>query len=184
MQGKFLLLQGRLIGVKNILEVGTLGGYSTIWLANTSPDVRVTTIEVNEHHAEVARQNFKAAGVADRVEVVVGPGVEVLPKIAAEVEAGTRPRFGLTFIDADKDNNWFYFDLAVKISYPRSVIFVDNVVRRGTTADAEAAKHDPKIQGSRVVIENAGKDSRVDSVVLQTVGEKSYDGFLMAVVKD
>ncbi|KAJ1546911.1 hypothetical protein HK096_004522 [Nowakowskiella sp. JEL0078] len=181
--GKFLQLQARVLGVKNILEVGTLGAYSTIWLANAAPDVTVTTIEVNEAHAAVARDNLKNAGLANRVEVIVGSAVDVFPRLIEEVSKGIRKPFGLIFIDADKENNWYYFENSIKISVPRTLIIVDNVVRNGTLINDTLAKEDSRIRGAREVIEKAGKDERVDSVVLQTVGEKSYDGFLISVVK-
>ncbi|KAF2257171.1 S-adenosyl-L-methionine-dependent methyltransferase [Trematosphaeria pertusa] len=179
-QGKFLQLQARLARAKNILELGTLGGFSTLWLAHASPDVKVTSVEVDPHHAEVARANFKNAGVADRVDVRLGPGVEVLPKIAEEVKQGKHGKFQLVFIDADKENNWNYVDMALGMCEPGACIIVDNVVRKGQLANEGG---DERIQGARRVVENIGKDARLDGVVIQTVGEKSYDGFLMAVVK-
>jgi predicted O-methyltransferase YrrM len=165
---------------KNILEVGTLGGYSTIWLANASPDVRVTSVEVDKHHAEVARSNVQHAGVADRVEVRLGPGIEVLPQLVEEVKNGKRDKFQFVFIDADKQNNWNYVDIALGMCDPGACIIVDNVVRRGQLAKDVT---DPAVVGARKVVENIGKDDRLDGVVMQTVGEKSYDGFLFAVVK-
>lgn len=183
-QGKFLMLQARLQRVKNVVEVGTLGGYSSIWFAHASPDIRITTIEVNEHHAAVARENLKFAGVDDRVEVIVGSGVDVMAKLVDEVNAGKRDRFGLAFIDADKENNWNYFNHAANMSTPGACLIVDNVVRQGSLADAEFAKTNSRTAGSRLLVENVGKDDRADAVVMQTVGEKSYDGFLMAVVRD
>ncbi|KAF2756219.1 O-methyltransferase [Pseudovirgaria hyperparasitica] len=182
-QGKFLQLQCKLIGARNVLEVGTLGGYSSIFLAATSPEIRVVTVEVNEHHAAVARENIAAAGYADRVEVIVGAGRDVLPELLANVNAGKREKFDFVFIDADKPNNWFYFDTAVKMCRPRAQIIVDNVIRGGRLANPEAFE-DPSVAGSREVIEKVGRDPRVDAVALQTVGEKSYDGMLITVVKD
>lgn len=179
-QGKFLQLQARLLKAKNILEVGTLGGYSTIWLANASPDVRVISIEVDEHHAKVARNNIKRTGVADRVDVRLGAGVEVLPKIVEEVKQGKLGEFQLVFIDADKENNWNYVDTAIGLCEPGACIIVDNVVRKGQLAhDTD----DPRVMGARRVVENVGKDDRLDGVVVQTVGDKNYDGFLIAVVQ-
>jgi predicted O-methyltransferase YrrM len=179
-QGKYLQLQARLIRAKNILEVGTLGGYSTIWLANSTPDVKVTTVEVDAHHAEVARANIKNAGVADRVEVRLGLGIEVLPQLAQEVKDGKQAKFQFVFIDADKENNWNYVEVAIGMCDPGACIIVDNVVRKGKVAqDTE----DPRVAGARRVIENIGKDDRLEGIVLQTVGEKNYDGFLFAVVK-
>ncbi|KAF2639427.1 O-methyltransferas-like protein family 3 [Massarina eburnea CBS 473.64] len=179
-QGKFLKLQAQLVRAKNVLEVGTLGGYSTIWLANASPDIKVTTVEVDAHHAEVAKANFEHAGVAEKVEVKLGPGIEVLPKLAQEVQEGKREKFQLVFIDADKENNWSYVDTAIGMCDSGAAIIVDNVVRKGRLTQTDG---DSGIQGARKVIENVGKDDRLDGVVVQTVGEKNYDGFLLAIVK-
>lgn len=179
-QGKYLKLQAQFVKAKNILEVGTLGGYSTIWLANASPDVKVTTVEVNSHHAEVAKANLAHAGVADRVDVQLGPGIEVLPKLAEEVAQGKRGKFQLVFIDADKENNWNYVNTAIAMSDPGAAIIVDNVVRKGNLADPNG---NAQVQGARKVVEEVGKDERLDGVVVQTVGDKNYDGYLIAVVK-
>lgn len=178
-QGKYLQLQARLLKAKNILEVGTLGGYSTIWLANAGPDVKVISVEVDEHHAKVARSNIEHAGVADRVDVRLGPGVDVLPKIVEQVKQGQLGKFQLVFIDADKENNWSYVDTALEMCEPGACIIVDNVVRKGQLAQD---LDDPRIAGARRVVERVGKDSRLDGVVVQTVGDKNYDGFLIAVV--
>tara|TARA_R110002003_G_scaffold9_33_gene663 strand:- start:6434 stop:7144 length:711 start_codon:yes stop_codon:yes gene_type:complete len=179
-QGKYLQLQARLIRAKDILEVGTLGGYSTIWLANATPDTHVTSVEVDQHHAEVARANIKNAGVEGRVEVRLGPGLEVLPQLAEEVKSGKRDKFQFVFIDADKENNWNYVDIALGMCEPGACIIVDNVVRKGQLAKDTS---DPRIAGARRVVENIGKDDRLEGVVVQTVGDKNYDGFLFAVVK-
>jgi predicted O-methyltransferase YrrM len=179
-QGKYLQLQARLIRAKNILEVGTLGGYSTIWLANATPDVIVTSVEVDEHHAKVARANIANAGLADRVEVCLGPGINVLPQLAQEIKSGRREKFQFIFIDADKENNWNYVDMAIGMSDPGACIIVDNVVRKGQLA---SPSDDPRIAGARRVVENIGKDDRLEGVVVQTVGDKDYDGFVFAVVK-
>lgn len=181
-QGKFLMLQARVLRAARVLEVGTLGGYSTIWLASARKGIKVTTVEINEHHRDVAQANLQHAGVGERVESLLGPGMEVLPRLLEEVKAGKRGTFDMVFIDADKVNNWGYFDLAVQMARPGACIIVDNVVRRGMLADEEAAKTNVNVQGSRKVVENAGKDSRVDAVVIQLVGEKNYDGFLVATV--
>jgi predicted O-methyltransferase YrrM len=182
-QGKFLQIQAKILNAKHILEVGTLGGYSTIFLANASPETKVTTVEVSEKHAQVARENLEQAGVGDRVEILLGGGLEVLPKLLEEVKAGKRPQWDFVFIDANKSSNWDYFDTAAKMSRPGACIIVDNVVRRGTLVDEEKIHTDENVIGSRKVITNAGKDDRVDSVVIQMVGEKSYDGFLITVLK-
>ncbi|RMZ77743.1 hypothetical protein DV737_g4190, partial [Chaetothyriales sp. CBS 132003] len=179
-QGKFLALHCRAAGVTHALEVGTLGGYSAIWVASENPQLKVTTVEYNQHHVEVARENIKHAGLADRIEVIHGAGLDVLTRLREEVQAGTRPRFGFVFIDADKVNNWRYFQLAKDMIKPNSVICVDNIVRFGRLVDATDS--DASVQGSREVVEKAGKEPGVDSVVLQTVGEKGYDGWLWAVI--
>lgn len=188
MQGKFLAIQCRIAGAKNVLEIGTLGGYSSLWFASAGPDVQVTSIEVDAQHREVALENIAAAGLSDRINVVLGAGLEVLPKLAREVQDGSRERFDFVFIDADKENNWVYFDLVLSMVKERTCIYVDNVVRRGKLASEEEAREaasrgDLRIEGCRRLVENVGKDERVEACVLQTLSEKNYDGFLMAVVK-
>jgi len=180
-QGKYLQLTARIARAKHILEVGILGGYSTIWLAASAPDVHVTSVEVDAHHAEVARSNIAYAGLGEKVNVRVGPGMEVLPALLEEVRAGKRAKFDFVFIDADKENNWNYVDIALGMCGAGATVVVDNVVRKGQLADEEY-KDDPRIAGARRVVENVGKDDRLDGVVVQTVGEKNYDGFLLAVV--
>ncbi|KAH7398735.1 O-methyltransferase-like protein family 3 [Phaeosphaeria sp. MPI-PUGE-AT-0046c] len=179
-QGKYLQLQARLVRAKNVLEIGTLGGYSTIWLAHACPDTKVTSVEVNEHHTNVARANVEYAGIADRVEVQLGPGMEVLPQLAEEVKTGKREKFQFVFIDADKSNNWNYVDIALGMCESGACVVVDNVVREGRLAQD---LDDASVQGARRVVEKIGKDKRLDGMVLQTVGDKSYDGFLFAVVR-
>jgi len=180
--GKFLALHCQMANVQEVLEVGTLGAYASIWIATLNPKIRITTLEVDPKHAEVARQNLRNANVLDRVDLLVGPALETLPKLLDEIKRGERPPFGLTFIDADKPNNWVYFDYAVKMSHTRACICVDNVVMEG-----KVISDDPQIrsrmQGARTVIEEAGRDARVDAVVMQTVNGKIYDGFLWAIVK-
>jgi len=179
-QGKQLMLTARLSSAQHVLEVGTLGGYSTLWLASATPTTRITTVEIDAKHAAVAQDNLKAAGVGDRVEVLVGAGVDVLPKLATEVKEGKRAPFDLVFIDADKENNWAYVDAALGMTRQGACIVVDNVVRKGAVADDST--EDPRVLGSRRVVENVGKDPRLDACVIQTVGGKNYDGYLMAVV--
>jgi predicted O-methyltransferase YrrM len=179
-QGRFLQVQAKIANAKNILELGTLGGYSTLFLVNATPETKVTTIEYEAMHAKVARATFEMAGVADRVQVLEGAGQEVLAKVYEEFKAGKRAELDLTFIDADKPSNWVYFDYAVKMSRPGGIIIVDNVIRRGGIADPERFG-DERIAGSREVIEKAGADPRVAASVLQTVGDKSYDGMVIAV---
>lgn len=180
---KLMALQCRSGNVKHALEVGTLGGYTAIWLASMNPDLHVTAIEVDPKHVKVARENIERAGVSDRVEVILGSGLDVLPRLLKEIQEGTRPRFGFTYIDADKKNNWTYFDLAVESSLQNASIYVDNIVSRGQlVSEKHIHDDDTSVPGARKLIENVGKDSRVEAVVQQTVAEKTYDGFLMAVV--
>jgi len=180
--GKFIALHARAINAKHILELGLLGGYTAIWIASQIPDARITSLEINPHHAKVARENVDRAGVGDRVEIIVGPGLESLPKIKEEIQNGKRPKFDFTFIDADKENNWAYFDYAADMSVSGAPILVDNVIRRGYIIQKEHMDESPVV-GAREVIENAGKDSRVDACLMQTVSEKNYDGFLYAIVR-
>jgi predicted O-methyltransferase YrrM len=179
-QGKYLMLMARMKGAKHILEVGLLGGYSTIWLANSSPDVKITTVEYSEENARVASENLTNAGVIDRVEVIVGSGTDVLPQLVQEVKDDKRPPFDFFFIDADKQSNWIYVDCACKMASPKACIYTDNAVRRGKLiTDPQSASN----LGNRTMIENIGKDDRLDATVIQWVGDKSYDGFLVAIVK-
>ncbi|KAK4543129.1 hypothetical protein LTR36_005906 [Oleoguttula mirabilis] len=179
--GKFFALQCRALRVKHALELGTLGGYTSIWLASENPGLHVTTIEVNPHHRNVAQQNLEHAGVADRVDSRLGAGLDVLPRLGKEIAAGEKPRLGFAYIDADKNNNWNYLDQLIDMCEPGAVIFVDNIVAGGGLVD-EAQLGDVMVSGAREVVEKVGKDGRVEGMVLQTVGEKSYDGILMVVV--
>ncbi|GAM43900.1 hypothetical protein TCE0_060r19089 [Talaromyces pinophilus] len=179
-QGKFIALHCRTMRVTHVLEVGTLGGYSAIWMASMNPQLTVTTVECNKTHAEIARANIERAGLADRIEVIEGFGVDVLVRLRGEVQAGSRPHFGFVFIDADKANNWRYFQLSMDMIISNSVICVDNVVRNGQLVDWSDSN--PSVLGSREVVEKAGREPRVDSVLVQTVGEKGYDGWLWAVI--
>ncbi|KAL8928051.1 MAG: hypothetical protein Q9172_001106 [Xanthocarpia lactea] len=182
-QGKFLSLQCQIIDAKRILEIGTLGAYSTIWMASSNPEVRVVTLEIDPNTAEIARENIRFAGLEDRIEVLVGAALDLLPRLAGEIEQGKRDRFDFSFIDADKANALPYFDWAVKMTRPRGLVYVDNMVRKGLLADEQLAKTDQNVRGVRNAVEGIGKDTRVDAVLLQTVGVKNYDGFLMALVK-
>jgi predicted O-methyltransferase YrrM len=176
-QGALLQILARAVGARRILEVGTLGGYSTIWLARALPkDGRLITIEIDPHHAEVARANIKRAGLSDIVDLRLGRAVDLLPKIAAE---GAGP-FDLSFIDADKPGNATYFDWALKLSRAGSIIVVDNVVRGGSVADAES--FDPNVKGVRSLAERLASEQRVRATVIQTVGVKGYDGLAIAIV--
>lgn len=182
-QGKFLHVQCQLIRAKHILEVGTLGAYSTIWMATATPDTRVISLEIDPKAAAIARENIAYAGLSDRVEIREGAALDLLPKIAAEVKSGALPKFDFTFIDADKDNAWPYFDYAVKLSHSGSAVYLDNMVRKGLLAAEDLVATDINIAGIRKAVENIGNDERVDGVLLQTVSEKNYDGFLLAIVK-
>lgn len=179
-----MVTQCQMVDAKNVLEVGTLGGVSSIYLASSGPDVKVTTIEVDPKHKKVAEEAIAKAGLSNRIDVELGAGVDVLPKIRQDVDEEKRPKFDFVFIDADKPNNLNYFNAAVPMCRSRACIIVDNVVRRGKLADDKAAQDDPNIRGARDVIEAAGKDDRLASTsMIQTVGEKNYDGFLICVVK-
>lgn len=177
---KAMALQCLARGVENALEVGTLGGYTSIWIASMNPNIHVDAIEVDPMHAKVANENLERAGVHDRVKITIGEGLDVLPKMLDGVEKGTRAPIGFTYIDADKENNWAYFDLAVKMSSAGALIYVDNIVQRGNIVMEDDT--DDGVLGARELVERVGKDPRVEAVVQQTVAEKSYDGFLMAVV--
>jgi predicted O-methyltransferase YrrM len=178
-QGRMLQLLATLHGARSVLEVGTLGGYSTIWMARGVPaDGRVITLEIDPKHAEVARANFVRAGLDDRIEVRLGPALESLPKLAA---AGDGP-FDMVFIDADKGNNPDYFAWALRLSRPGSLIVVDNVVRNGRVLDADSA--DVDIVGTRKLIELVAAEPTVSATAIQTVGTKGYDGFVLAIVNE
>ena len=175
--GKLLHLLARVQGARAILEIGTLGGYSTIWLARALPaGGRLITLEADPRHADVARANIAPAGLADVVEVRLGPALETLPRLAAE---GHSP-FELIFIDADKPSIPDYFAWALKLSRPGSLIVVDNVVRRGAVADATS--DDPSVQGVRRFLDMLASEPRVSATAIQTVGSKGYDGFAIALV--
>jgi predicted O-methyltransferase YrrM len=176
-EGKLLHLLARSIGARSILEIGTLGGYSTIWLARgLAEGGRLITLELDEKHAEVARRNLARAGLSDVAEVRVGAALDTLPALEGE---GWSP-FDLVFIDADKPNNPHYFEWAVRLSRPGTMIIVDNVVREGAVADA--ASTDANVVGTRTLLESIGRDRRVSATAIQTVGSKGYDGFALALV--
>jgi predicted O-methyltransferase YrrM len=176
-QGKLLELLARLQGARTILELGTLGGYSTIWLARALPPRgRLITLEADAKYAEVARAIIARAGLASVVELRVGRALETLPQIAAE---GRGP-FDLIFIDADKQSNPEYFEWALELSYPGSLIVADNVVRDGAIVDP--ASGDPSVQGVRRFYDLLGAEPRVSATAIQTVGSKGYDGFAIALV--
>lgn len=176
-QGKLLHLLARSQKARHILEIGTLGAYSTIWLARALPaDGRLITLEFNPKHAEVARKNIAHAKLSEVVELREGPALESLPEIAAEGLSS----FDFIFIDADKENNAGYFEWALKLSHPGSIIFIDNVIREGEVANA--ATKDPMVQGVRRMNEMLAKETRVLATTIQTVGSKGYDGFTLALV--
>jgi len=176
--GKFLHLLARLRGARRILEVGTLGGYSTIWMARALPDTgRLVTLEINEAHATVARKNIARAGLSARVEILTGPAAGSLERM----KTGNVDPFDLVFIDADKRSNDTYFDYALALTEPGSVIVVDNVVRGGRVL--ERPTDDPDIQGVHRLMARVRENSRVTATALQTVGSKGHDGFLLALVK-
>jgi predicted O-methyltransferase YrrM len=174
-QGKLLHLLARTVGARRILEVGTLGGYSTIWLARALPEGgQLVTCEREPRHAEVARSNLARAGLDGVVDVRVGPALDTLATLEGP--------FDLAFIDADKVSNTEYFRHALRLSRPGSLIVVDNVVRAGRVVDG--ADDDPTIRGVRSGIEAIAQEPRVDATAIQTVGTKGHDGFLLARVRD
>ncbi|HWA92873.1 MAG TPA: O-methyltransferase [Rhizomicrobium sp.] len=171
-QGKLLHLMARMIGARRILEVGTLGGYSAIWLARALPaDGELVTLEYDPHHAEVARKNIAAAGLADRVKVLPGAASDTLPTLSGP--------FDFAFIDADKKSNPDYFRMALKLARKGSVIVVDNVIRAGKVLDANG---DENVQGIRRLNEIMAAEPRVSATAIQTVGVKGYDGLAVALV--
>lgn len=177
-QGKLIHLLARMMGARKALEIGALGGYSTIWLARALPeDGRLITLEVNARHAEVARLNVARAGLAGKVEIRTGAALETLPKIEAE---GIGP-FDFVFIDADKVNNPAYLDWALRLSHPGTAIVVDNVVRGGEVADA--ASRDADVIGVRRMFEMMAREKRLSVTAIQTVGVKGWDGFALAIVE-
>jgi predicted O-methyltransferase YrrM len=176
-QGKFLQIVARMVNAKRILEIGTLGGYSTIWLARAlPPNGQVVTLEFNAKHAEVAQENFRRAKVESLVKLHIGAALDTLPKIAA----ANPPPFDLIFIDADKKNNPHYFPWALKLARSGSVIIIDNVVREGKVLDADSV--DPDIVGTRQVLSDVANEPRVSATALQTSDAKGHDGFALALV--
>ena len=175
-QGKMLFLLAQIAGARRILEVGTLGGYSTIWLARALPEGgALVTLELEVRHARVARENLESAGLADRVDIRVGPAADSLAAMTGEAP------FDLVFIDADKQNNVRYVEEAIRLGRPGTTIIVDNVVREGGVLDVDS--EDERIAGTRALFDMLGADSRLDATVIQTVGVKGWDGFAMARVR-
>jgi predicted O-methyltransferase YrrM len=178
-QGKLLHLLARIAGARTILEIGTLGAYSTIWLARALPaDGVVVTLEADPRHATVARANLARAGVAARVELRVGAALDTLPLLEAE----HRAPFDLVFVDADKRSNVAYLDWALRLARPGATIVIDNVVRDGAVLDATS--DDESVRGVRALAERIAHEPRVAATALQTVGGKGWDGFVLALVRD
>ncbi|MFZ6778896.1 O-methyltransferase [Undibacterium sp. Ji83W] len=176
-QGKFLHLLAKLQGAKSILEFGTLGGYSTIWLARALPEGgRVVSLEFSPHNAAIAQKNIERAGVAHKVDIRIGKALDTLPQLQAE---GIHP-FDMIFIDADKPNNPHYLEWSLKLSRPGTLIIGDNVVRNGAVADP--ASTDANVQGVRSFFDLMANNPRLSATALQTVGSKGYDGFSIALV--
>lgn len=174
-QGQLLALFVRMTGVKRILEIGTLGGYSTIWMARELPtDGELLTLEADAHHASIARQNLQLAGVAERVKLIEGPALNSLEQL------GEHPPFDLIFIDADKPSNPDYLRWALRYSRPGTLIIGDNVVRDGEVTNPQS--DDARVQGVRTFIEMLGEDPRLTATAIQTVGVKGWDGFTLAWV--
>ncbi|MEV5596428.1 O-methyltransferase [Streptomyces sp. NPDC052496] len=176
-QGKLLHLLARIQGARRILEIGTLGGYSTIWLARALPaDGHLVSLEYNATHAAVARANLERAGLAERTEIRVAPALDSLAKLVAE----RAEPFDLVFVDADKPNNPHYLERALELTRPGSLIIGDNVVRGGDVADADST--DPTVRGIRRFLELIAENPRLSATAVQTVGSKGYDGFALARV--
>jgi predicted O-methyltransferase YrrM len=174
-QGRLLSLLVRAVGARRVLEIGTLGGVSTIWLARSLPaGGSLLTIEASPAWAAVARSNIAAAGLSGVVDVRVGPALEVLPELEGP--------FDLVFVDADKESSVDYLEWALRLARPGTLIVADNVVRGGAVADDSSP--DPRVRGVQALIERLGSDLRLESAALQTVGAKGHDGFALAVVKD
>ncbi|WP_354690635.1 O-methyltransferase [Phytobacter sp. RSE-02] len=174
-QGQLLALFVRMTGAKRILEIGTLGGYSTIWMARELPtDGELLTLEADAHHASIARQNLQLAGVAERVKLIEGPALNSLEQL------GEHPPFDLIFIDADKPSNPDYLRWALRYSRPGTLIIGDNVVRDGEVTNPQS--DDERVQGVRTFIEMLGEDPRLTATAIQTVGVKGWDGFTLAWV--
>lgn len=175
-QGKMLFLLAQIAGARRILEIGTLGGYSTIWLARALPEGgELVTLEIEEAHARVARANLDRAGVSDRVDIRVGPASDSLAAMT-----GAAP-FDFVFIDADKQGNAHYVAEAIRLGRSGTTIVVDNVVREGGVLDPHSG--DPRIDGTRALFDMLNADARIDATAVQTVGVKKWDGFVLARVR-
>jgi len=178
-QGKLLMLLAQAIGASRILEIGTLGGYSTIWLARALPaGGKLVTLEYEPKHADVARANITGAGLADRVEIIVGPAIESLPQLQSR---GAGP-FDFIFIDADKTGYADYLEWSLKLSRRGTVIVADNIVRKGAVVEANSS--DANVRGVRRFNELVARNPRLSATAIQTVGSKGYDGFTIALVNE
>jgi predicted O-methyltransferase YrrM len=178
-QGKLLQMFARMIGARTILEIGTLGGYSSIWLARALPaNGQLVSLEFNPKHAEIARANLAQSNVAQSVEIRVGAALDLLPQVHAEM----KQPFDMIFIDADKTNNAAYLEWAIKLSRPGTLIIIDNVIRDGAVIDASSSDKD--VVGARKLFDKLANEPRLACTALQTVGSKGYDGFAMALVAD
>lgn len=178
LQGKLLHLLAKSIAARRILEIGTLGGYSTIWLARAlPPEGLLITLELDPKHAAVARENLAGAGVSERVEIHLGQALESLARLVEE----NQPPFDLIFIDADKPNYPAYFDWSLKLSHPGTLIVADNIIRKGRIIEAQS--EDANVQGMRRFLERVAAEPRVTVTALQTVGSKGYDGFALILVE-
>jgi predicted O-methyltransferase YrrM len=177
LQGKMLAIFARMIGARRILEVGTLGGYSTIWLARALPDGgHLLTLEAAPKHAAVAQKNLERAGLPGKVELRIGPALSTLAQLVTENAAP----FDLIFLDADKEHNADYLQWAMKLAHPGTVIVTDNVVREGALLDAKS--DDPAVQGTRRFFEAVAAEPRLTATAIQTVSGKKYDGFALLIV--
>ena len=178
-QGKFLSILAQAVQARTILEIGTLGGYSTIWLARALPiNGRLITLEVNPNHAAVARENIANAGFGNIVEVRLGPALDSLARLVEE----KHPPFDLVFIDADKPNNKAYYEFARKLTHPGSLIIIDNMVRDGQVVDDSS--RDSSVLGVRNLMPTLANDPKIKAAAIQTVGSKGYDGFAIALVTE
>ena len=176
-QGKLLYLLAKIKGAKNILEIGTLGGYSSIWLARALPeDGKLTTLEISDEHAKVANQNIIEAKLQDKVEIMIGKALDTLPTLKE-----SKSSFDFIFIDADKPNNPHYLKWALKLANSGALIIVDNVVRNGEVI--YETSQDESVKGVRQLMDLLASDPRIDSTAIQTVGLKGFDGFVIGVVK-
>ncbi len=177
-QGRMLSILAASMGATRILEIGTLGGYSTIWLARALPDDgKLITCELDKKHVEVARQNLIDAGLADKVTIQTGPAKDSLAALASQ----NTPPFDFVFIDADKESYTTYFEFALKLTRPGSLIVLDNVVRTGEVANPETT--DSRVQGVRACVDRLSRETRVEATAIQTVGAKGYDGFILARIR-